>query len=130
MPLHLNQRQNGIHMSLKEFKNTRQDNSGLSKRWFSDIGMDIIVWSSTSGDEVKRIEVSFEEQSTKRLWSWSLGEEGAFYQVDEGDLDPRKNMSQIAHNNYEGDYQQLLFKIENNSGDLPQSILSIFRMLA
>lgn len=115
-------------LSLKEFKNTRQDSSGLGKRWFSDVSMDVFVWSE--GIEVKRIEVGFEESGGKRLWSWTYGEEGKFFEVDEGDLDPRKNLSQIAQDNYEGDYQKLLLIIEQNSGDLPQNILSVFRMLA
>tara|TARA_R110002049_G_scaffold75226_3_gene193609 strand:+ start:888 stop:1241 length:354 start_codon:yes stop_codon:yes gene_type:complete len=117
-------------LSLKEFKNTKQDSSGLTKRWFSDVNMDVMTWSDAKSEEIKRIEVSFEEDGSKRLWTWSLGEEGSFYQVDEGDLDPRKNMSQIAHDNYEGDFIKLLATVENNSGDLPQSILSVFRMLA
>lgn len=117
-------------MSLKEFKNTKQDNTGLKKRWFSDVSMDVFVWSEPKKDDIKRIEVGFEENGTKRLWSWKFGEEGQFYEVDEGDLDPRKNLSQIAHDNYDGDYQQLLLTIEQHSGDLPQNILSVFRMLA
>lgn len=115
-------------MSLKEYKNTRQDRSGLVKRWFSDVSMDVFVWSND--EDISRIEVIFEEQGSKQLWSWNVGEEGQFFEVDEGDDDPRKNMSQLAHDNYDGNYQKLLLMIEQHSGDLPQSIMSVFRMLA
>tara|TARA_R110000868_G_scaffold143075_20_gene360827 strand:- start:208 stop:558 length:351 start_codon:yes stop_codon:yes gene_type:complete len=116
-------------MGLKEFKDTRQDSSGLRKRWFSASGLELFCWSDQLG-EVQRIEIIWEESSQKRLWTWSMGEAGKFYELDEGDSDPRKNLSQLAVDEHDGDYELLLTMIEGNSGELPYEVMDTLRMLA
>ncbi len=116
-------------MGLKEFKDTRQDNSGLTKRWFSASGMDLFCWSDQHG-EVRRLEIIWEQSSKKRVWNWSIGESGRFYELDEGDKDPRKNLASMAVDEHEGDYEILLALVETNAGELPYEVLDTLRMLA
>lgn len=115
-------------MSLVEFKGTRQDKSGTEKRWFSDSNMDVFIWSNTN--ELCAIEVLWQIDGHKHLWAWKLGEEGHFFKVDEGDKDPRKNLSDLVHLEYAGDYINLLSLIERNSGELPIEVMTALRMLA
>lgn len=116
-------------MSLSEFKHLKQEDGTLTKRWFSDVGLDVVAWQSHAG-EPSRFEVTWEEQGRKYLWIWELGHEGQFFEIDEGDRDPRKNLSPVTGKSFEGDYPALLAKIEANSGELPFEYLEVFRMLA
>lgn len=116
-------------MSLSEFKHSKQENGPLTKRWFSDIGLDVVAWQDQAG-EPTRFEVTWEESGRKFLWVWELGRDGQFFELDEGDHDPRKNLSPVTGKGFEGDYPQLLAKIEANSGELPFEFLEVFRMLA
>lgn len=115
-------------MALKEFKSTRQDDSGLVKRWFNSLDLDVFIWSDKTKDIV-RIEVLWPEDGRQLMWVWQFGQEAKYFEVNEADSDPRKNLSQTYQNEVDYDYSKLLFRIETSSGELPLDALTIFRML-
>lgn len=103
-------------MSLKEFKNTRQDNSGLVKRWFKSLDLDVFIWSDKAND-IARIEVLWPEDGRQLMWAWQFGQEPKFFEIDKSNFE------------IDYDYSKLIFRIETSSGELPLDALTIFRML-
>lgn len=116
-------------MALKEFKDCKQDSGEFRKRWYSDRFIDCYTWER-SPEEIVKIQVTFANDDGLIMWLWEFGKDGAFYLVEEGDNDPRRNRSPIIDKKIDFEYHNFLGIIERSSGELPIEVLEVFRTLA
>lgn len=72
----------------------KQTEEKLSRRWFSDNEIDLIIWENSS-HKITDFQLCYDKQKDEHALIWKKDDGFEHYKVDEGEPGPLKNLAPI-----------------------------------
>lgn len=106
---------------LREIRDVRQFPGEPRRRWFSDEGFDLIVWTD-SDNRLLGFQLCYDKQSDQKALTWLEHEGCRHSRIDDGDNPGKMKSSPVLEADGPFDREGVGRRFLENKGDVPQQL--------